>query len=530
MNVSFPKFSIACRSKRRGIGRLLTLTVLIAFGGGGWSGNAFATHAPPGTVLWAYEAALAGARILEYDISSDTFVASCVPDAAANGRGIAFDPVDSNLWYTRIPGDGLIHKVTSPPACTPVATIPFADGPGGTVQDDIGALDVDPDDGNLWATGYEGIGGQFGPGPIVLYKVNRATGAIINSCTVPKGDNFNQNDTLTEAKLSGLPGSGSYLITDAGEFDAGVSILVVDEASCTGGGPGTVVATYPNVFGMTGADYELGALFTTNLSSIYNLNNPPFGAAVATMSAAPSTTLEDITLNVVASLPATLTLQPKTATNTVGAQHCVTATVIDPFGNATPAITVRFSVTGSVSTSGSATTTANGQATFCYTGPALPGSDVVTAYADTNKNGVKDASEPSDTAMKSWVLPPSTRGCKVTYGGRILAANGDKATFGGNAKVPASGPKGQEQYRDHGGVANLNVHSLNVLAVICSANVESASIFGRARVKGSGSVEYRIDVTDNGEPGAGSDTYRIRLSTGYDSGDQTLVGGNIQLH
>jgi hypothetical protein len=37
-------------------------------------------------------------------------------------------------------------------------------------------------------------------------------------------------------------------------------------------------------------------------------------------------------------------------------------------------------------------------------------------------------------------------------------------------------------------------------------------------------------VTDNGEPGAGQDRYRIRLSNGYDSGTQTLAGGNIQLH
>jgi len=230
--------------------------------------------------------------------------------------------------------------------------------------------------------------------------------------------------------------------------------------------------------------------------------------------------------------PAILTLTPKTDTNTVDAQHCVTATVEDQFGNATPGITVRFSVTGSVNTSGTGTspTDANGQATFCYTGPALPGSDLIMAYADTNNNGVEDPGEPSDAATKDWVLPQSTPGCKVTYGGRILAANGDKATFGGNAMVPASGPKGSEEYQDHGAATNLNVHSINVLAVTCSADGKSASIFGTATINGTGSVTYRIDVTDNGEPGAASDTYRIRLSTGYDSGEQTLVGGNIQLH
>jgi Big-like domain-containing protein len=227
--------------------------------------------------------------------------------------------------------------------------------------------------------------------------------------------------------------------------------------------------------------------------------------------------------------PANLTLTPKTDTNTVGEEHCVTATVTDGNGNPTPGITVRFSVTGSVNTSGSATTDANGQATFCYQGPALPGADVITAYADTNNNGVQDPGEPSDTATKEWVLPASTEGCKVTYGGRITAANGDKATFGGNAQVKSGVPKGQEQYRDHGPAQPRNVHSINVQAVTCSADKTQASIFGQATIDGAGSFDYRIDLKDLGEPGT-SDTYRIRLSDGYDSAEKTLEGGNVQIH
>ncbi len=123
--------------------------------------------------------------------------------------------------------------------------------------------------------------------------------------------------------------------------------------------------------------------------------------------------------------------------------------------------------------------------------------------------------------------PASTEGCKVTYGGRITAANGDKATFGGNAK--ADGLKGQEQYQDHGPAADMNMHSIDVLAVVCSADGLSASIFGTATIDGSGSFSYRIDLTDLGEPGD-DDTYRIRLSNGYDSGVQTLNRGNVQIH
>jgi hypothetical protein len=243
----------------------------------------------------------------------------------------------------------------------------------------------------------------------------------------------------------------------------------------------------------------------------------------------PTNAIETVTVTVVPAEPATLDLQPSTATNIVDAQHCVTATVEDAFGNVTPGITVDFSVAPTTSrtpSSGTAVTDASGQAQFCYTS-ALPGSDVISAFADTNGNSVQDGTEPGDTAAKTWILPGSTAGCKVTYGGRITAANGDKATFGGNAK--GTGPSGQEEYQDHGPAMDINVHSIDVLAVLCSDDGTSASIFGTATVDGVGSVDYRIDVTDLGEPGS-SDTYRIRLSDGYDSGVQTLTGGNVQIH
>jgi hypothetical protein len=240
----------------------------------------------------------------------------------------------------------------------------------------------------------------------------------------------------------------------------------------------------------------------------------------------PTTAVETVNVTVLPGPPATLVLTPPTATNTVDAQHCVTATVKDEFGNPTPNITVRFQVTGPGSTSGSAVTDANGQATFCYTS-ALPGNDAITAYADTNNNNTQNTGEPSGAAAKTWVIPQSTPGCKVTNGGRITATNGDKATFGGNAK--GDGPQGQEEYQDHGPATAMNVHSIEVQAVTCNAAGTAASIFGTATIDGSGTFNFRIDVVDNGEPGR-SDTYRIRLSNGYDSGVKTLSGGNIQLH
>jgi hypothetical protein len=237
---------------------------------------------------------------------------------------------------------------------------------------------------------------------------------------------------------------------------------------------------------------------------------------------------DSATTTVVPGEPATLALSPKTATNPVDTQHCVTATVKDAFGDPTPGEHAVFSVSGAASASGTRTTAADGTAQFCYQGPGLPGVDAITAYADTNDSHSRDAGEPQDTAAKTWVLPASTEGCKVTGGGTITAANGDRASFGGNAQVK-KGVKGEETYSDPGPATSAKVKSLEIQAVACSADGTRASVFGRASVNGSGSYDVRIDLTDNGEPGR-DDRYRIRLSNGYDSGEQTLDGGNVQLH
>ena len=239
-----------------------------------------------------------------------------------------------------------------------------------------------------------------------------------------------------------------------------------------------------------------------------------------------------VTKRWVAGPPARVTLTPVTDTNPVDTQHCVTATVTDLFGNPTPGVRVRFSVTGSVMTSGSATTGPTGQAQFCYIGPALPGADVINAYADTDNDNTQDPGEPSAVppATKIWVLPTSTPGCeaKITNGGWIIAMNGDRASFGGNAKADEDGnTSGQENYQDHGPATPFHLHG-NVLAIVCNSPT-SATIFGEATIDGSGSHTYRIDVQDNGEPGKGVDRYRMRVNA-YDSGDQVLQGGNVQIH
>ncbi|MGH2527822.1 MAG: Calx-beta domain-containing protein [Actinomycetota bacterium] len=231
---------------------------------------------------------------------------------------------------------------------------------------------------------------------------------------------------------------------------------------------------------------------------------------------------------------ATLSLDPAAATNPVDSQHCVTATARNLAGTPVQGVTVIFSVAGSVSAGGSAVTGANGEAKFCYTGPPLPGADAITAFADNNDDGNYDPpGEPTSAATKTWTFPASTPLCEViiTQGGWIIASNTDRASFGGNAHADGEGnASGVEEYQDHGPMDPMNVHG-NVRAVLC--NGTRATIFGEATIDGQGMHAYRIEVQDLAEPGVGSDTYRMRIlrTTGlYDSGEQTLRGGNVQIH
>jgi hypothetical protein len=229
----------------------------------------------------------------------------------------------------------------------------------------------------------------------------------------------------------------------------------------------------------------------------------------------------------------TLTLSPKTAVNTVDDTHCVTAKVVDAFGNPVPGVTVRFAVTGASDAGGARTTNRSGEAEFCYQGPPLPGADVITAYADLDSDEVQDADEPFDTASKVWALPQSTELCevKITNGGWIIAANGDRASFGGNAKSDEqANVSGHETYTDHGPAEPLKVQSIEILAITCSEDRTEGTIYGTAEIDGAGEHNFRIRVRDGGEPSGGRDMYGILLDTGYYSGEQPLQGGNVQIH
>jgi hypothetical protein len=222
--------------------------------------------------------------------------------------------------------------------------------------------------------------------------------------------------------------------------------------------------------------------------------------------------------------PFGLELTPDTATNVIGSDHCVTATVRDEVGDPNAGEVVRFSVTGTVETSGAATTDANGLAGFCYAGPELTGADQITAFADTNSDGDADAGEPQGSAAKDWVAPPSTARCRAWSNGRIRAANGDLGTFRGKVATSGGGsPSGSERYIDRGPAARIDMQSSAIEALVCDGR--TATVWGSGRVNGD-EADFRIDIEDG--PGR-RDTYRIVLATGYDSGTQELIAGYVKI-
>jgi hypothetical protein len=186
-------------------------------------------------------------------------------------------------------------------------------------------------------------------------------------------------------------------------------------------------------------------------------------------------------------------------------------------------VTVRFTVEGSTSATGSCTTGADGRCSFTYAGPQLPGADTIVAYADLNGNGTPDPGETEASAAKAWVVPASTPG-QVTGGGQIVpAAGAEEVSFGLQAK---SGLKLNATCSVVDHALDVHVKCLDAAALVQSPT--HATFFGNAMVNGMPTT-YRIDVDDLGQPGGGSDTFKLQTGSGYTAAG-VLARGDVQIH
>jgi hypothetical protein len=341
-----------------------------------------------------------------------------------------------------------------------------------------------------------------------------------NPVTLPVGIAL---DSSGSAYVTGFTGSSNFPTQNPIQASTGGAL----DAFVAKFNPSGSALDYSTYLGGTANDQGFG--IAVDSSGAY-VTGSTFSANFPTTAGAFDTTLnggQDAWVAKIgeAATPASISLSPADAVNSVGTTHTVTATVLDGLAQPLAHIMVRFSIMGSVNTSGTCTTNSSGQCSFTYSGPQLPGADVINAFADTNGNGARDGGEPAATpATKAWILPTSTSG-QVTGGGQILNATATaKIAFGFTAKSDAKGVKGECSLVDPS--ANTMVKCTDATSVVISGN--QATIFGNATVNGVATT-YRIDVTDNAEPGSGTDTFMIQTASGYVAGG-VLVAGNIQVH
>jgi hypothetical protein len=110
------------------------------------------------------------------------------------------------------------------------------------------------------------------------------------------------------------------------------------------------------------------------------------------------------------SVEVVITIEPLDATNVVGEDHTVTATLTDLLGNPQPGILVTFEIvygthagaSGTCSPNADCTTDANGQVSFTYTGLYAGFHDEIVACF-TDEAGSEVCSQ---IAIKYWVPPP----------------------------------------------------------------------------------------------------------------------------
>ncbi len=322
-------------------------------------------------------------------------------------------------------------------------------------------------------------------------------GSIADQATVSGGDR--PSGTVTFTLYDNPNGTGTPLFADTESLSGGVATSA--GYTTTGTGTDYWVATY---------------------------NGDASNNAVASGNAA-----EPVTISA-ASPSLSTSQQPATATvfSSIGDQATVsggdnpTGTVTfnlynNSNGTGTPLVTDTESLSGGVATSKGYTVTASGTDYW-----------VATYNGDPNNNRVAsgNAAEPVTIGV-----PASTPGCRVNGEGLIRAADGDNALLGINAGDWES----FVGYFDLGPAQRFWLASRDVQAVVCtSGSRASASLFGTAKLNGGQTVFFRIDVTATtphgedwrliertGQSTGGS--YRIRLSDGYDSGEQPLTRGQI---
>jgi hypothetical protein len=140
-----------------------------------------------------------------------------------------------------------------------------------------------------------------------------------------------------------------------------------------------------------------------------------------------------------------------------------------------------------------------------------------------------DATRSFDYILGQTTSPsncPQGQTCRVTGGGYIITdSQQDHGSFSIEVRVDTSGRiTGKIRYEDHG-TPGLDFRTALMTSAFFNGN--TVTIQGTGTANGT-TTNFQVTVKDNGEPGAGHDTFSTQLGTGY-SGSGTVQGGNIQI-
>ncbi|MEJ7584788.1 MAG: Ig-like domain-containing protein [Acidimicrobiales bacterium] len=175
-----------------------------------------------------------------------------------------------------------------------------------------------------------------------------------------------------------------------------------------------------------------------------------------------------------------ITLSPATATNPVGQNHTLTATVQDDNGDpiANRAVTFKVLSGPRAGLTGSANTNVSGKATFSYTSNVV-GTDTIRASFQNGQNVTVN----SNTVTKTWV------------------ASGNSPTTCVVTAVRAGPPKQQDvTVRDLDGIASItNVNVINGTVAVPSfaPGIKTPIVLTATKTNQTQRTFWEFDVTDS---------------------------------